>query len=89
MAWIILIVAGLIETAWAAGLKYTNGFSRPLPTIATLLGIFIRCITGRCYTKFADRNCLSRLGRNRRLQETVLLGILLFGEPVNAIRMFF
>lgn len=35
MAWIYLFIAGLLEIGWAIGLKYTDGFSRPLPSIAT------------------------------------------------------
>ena len=42
MAWLFLLVAGLCETVWAIGLKYTEGFSRLLPTIGTtMLGIYL------------------------------------------------
>ena len=37
MAWIILAVAGLCEIGWAIGLKYTDGFSKPLPTVVTAM----------------------------------------------------
>ena len=36
MSWLLLLLAGLFEVAWAIGLKYTDGFSRPLPTLLTL-----------------------------------------------------
>jgi quaternary ammonium compound-resistance protein SugE len=36
MAWLLLVVAGLLEVGWAIGLKYTEGFTRPLPTVATI-----------------------------------------------------
>ncbi len=36
MPWLLLLLAGLFEVAWAIGLKYTDGFSRPLPTLLTL-----------------------------------------------------
>ncbi len=39
MPWLMLLVAGLLEAAWAVGLKYTEGFSRPLPSLLTILGI--------------------------------------------------
>ena len=39
MSWIILVVAGLLETAWAVGLKYTEGFTRPVPSVLTVLAI--------------------------------------------------
>jgi quaternary ammonium compound-resistance protein SugE len=53
MSWIVLFVAGLFEVAWAVGLKHSDGFTRPLPTIATvaamvvslaLLGIALRSL---------------------------------------------
>ncbi|MGH8371032.1 MAG: DMT family transporter, partial [Gammaproteobacteria bacterium] len=40
-AWLVLVVAGLFETAWAVGLKYSAGFSRPLPTVFTVVAIII------------------------------------------------
>lgn len=41
MAWVYLFVAGLFECAWAIGLKYTEGFSKPLPTILTVIAMGI------------------------------------------------
>ena len=38
MAWLVLVVAGLVEVAWAVGLEYTAGFTRPLPSVLTLGG---------------------------------------------------
>ena len=39
MSWFILIIAGLFEVGWAIGLKYTEGFSRPLPSALTLISM--------------------------------------------------
>ena len=39
MPWIILVLAGLLEVGWAIGLKYTEGFTRPLPSVLTGLAI--------------------------------------------------
>ena len=39
MAWILLVVAGLLEVGWAIGLKYTEGFTRPVPTVLTVLSM--------------------------------------------------
>jgi multidrug transporter EmrE-like cation transporter len=48
MAWLFLLIAGLCEPAWAIGLKYTEGFSRLLPTIGTVAGA-VRDVVGiRC-----------------------------------------
>jgi quaternary ammonium compound-resistance protein SugE len=41
MSWIILFFAGLFEVGWAVGLKYTDGFSRPLPTALTVAAMGI------------------------------------------------
>ena len=39
MSWVYLFVAGLLEIGWAVGLKYTDGFSKPMPTLATLIAM--------------------------------------------------
>ena len=41
MAWVILVIAGLFEVGWAIGLKYTDGFSRLWPTVATVVAMLV------------------------------------------------
>ena len=41
MAWFLLIIAGLFEVGWAIGLKYTEGFTRPLPTLLTVAAMVV------------------------------------------------
>jgi quaternary ammonium compound-resistance protein SugE len=41
MSWFILLLAGLFEVGWAVGLKYTDGFTRPLPTLLTVAAIIV------------------------------------------------
>ena len=41
MAWVVLFIAGLCEIAWAVGLKYTDGFTRLWPTVATFATMFV------------------------------------------------
>ncbi len=88
MAWLILIVAGVTEVGWAVGLKYTHGFTRPLPTAATiaamvaslwLLGLAVRTLP--LGTAYAVWTGIGTVG-------TALLGILLFEEPATALRLF-
>lgn len=87
MAWIILIVAGVFEVIWAIGLKYTNGFTRPLPSIITLismaismglLGVAVRYLP--IGTAYAVWTGIGAVG-------TVLAGIILFGESAEAARL--
>ncbi|KQS86665.1 MULTISPECIES: DMT family transporter [unclassified Rhizobium] len=87
MAWIILFLAGLLEVGWAIGLKYTEGFTKPLPTILTgisivasvvLLGIAVRTLP--LGTAYAIWTGIGTVG-------TVILGIILFHEPATAVRL--
>jgi len=87
MAWIVLLFAGLFEIGWAVGLKYTEGFTRFWPSVATvlsmavslaLLGVALRTLP--LGTAYAVWTGIGAVG-------TVLLGILLFGEPAGAGRL--
>jgi quaternary ammonium compound-resistance protein SugE len=87
MAWIVLFVAGLLEIAWAVGLKYTEGFTRLWPSVATgvavvgsmgLLGVAIRTLP--LGTAYAIWTGIGTVG-------TAVLGILLFREPASVIRL--
>jgi quaternary ammonium compound-resistance protein SugE len=87
MAWAILVVAGLFETGWAIGLKFTEGFTKPVPSVLTivamvvsmgLLGLAVRSLS--VGTAYAVWTGIGSTG-------TVLLGIYLFGEPATAARL--
>jgi len=87
MAWIILVLAGLFEVGWAIGLKYTEGFTRLWPTLWTalamiislwLLGIAMKSLpVGTAYSVWVGVGAVG----------TVILGIVLLGEPANAGRL--
>ena len=88
-AWILLVIAGLLETAWAIGLKYTAGFTRPWPTALTLMAIMasmwllgIAAKTLPIGTAYAVWVGIGALG-------AAILGVVLFKEPVNAGRVVF
>ena len=87
MAWAILVLAGLFEVGWAIGLKYTEGFTRLWPTVWTvvamvislwLLGIAMKALpVGTAYSVWVGVGAVG----------TVILGIVLLGEPANAARL--
>ena len=87
MPWIILVLAGLFEIGWAIGLKYTEGFTRLWPSVGTiaamavslgLLGIAMKSLpVGTAYAIWVGVGAVG----------TVILGIVLFDEPVNALRI--
>ncbi|MCF7222636.1 quaternary ammonium compound efflux SMR transporter SugE [Marilutibacter chinensis] len=86
MPWIILVVAGLFEIGWAIGLKYTEGFTRLWPSVGTvaamaisvgLLGIAMKSLpVGTAYAVWVGVGAVG----------TVVLGIVLFDEPLNLLR---
>ena len=87
MPWIILFFAGLFEIGWAVGLKYTEGFTRPLPTCLTvaamaisvgLLGLAMKSLP--LGTAYAIWTGIGAVG-------TVIAGIILFGESVSLFRL--
>jgi quaternary ammonium compound-resistance protein SugE len=87
MSWIILFFAGLFEVGWAVGLKYTDGFSKPIPTVLTvgamvislgLLGLAMKELP--LGTAYAICTGVGAVG-------TVIAGIILFGESMALVRL--
>ncbi len=87
MTWFILVLAGLLEVGWAVGLKYTEGFTRPLPTALTLaamagsvglLGLALRHLP--LGTAYAIWTGIGTIG-------TVIFGIMVLGESANLVRI--
>ena len=87
MAWSILFVAGLLEITWAIGLKYTEGFTKLVPSVITLvamagsvilLGLALKSLpVGTAYAVWTGTGAVG----------TAALGIILFGEPATAFRL--
>lgn len=87
LAWAILVVAGLFEVGWAIGLKYTEGFTRLVPSALTLtamlasivlLGLALKALpVGTAYAVWTGIGAVG----------TAALGIYLFGEPATAARL--
>ncbi|MDX6749494.1 quaternary ammonium compound efflux SMR transporter SugE [Geminicoccaceae bacterium 1502E] len=87
MAWLILFAAGLFEIGWAVGLKQTEGFTRPLPSVLTVLAMIasfwllsLALRTLPLGTAYAVWTGVGTVG-------TALLGIALYGEPADALRL--
>ena len=87
MAWVLLLVAGLFEVGWAVGLKYTHGFTRFWPSLATgaalvasmtLLGLVVRTLP--LGTSYALWTGIGILG-------TAALGTLLFDEAMTPMKV--
>ncbi len=86
-AWLVLAIAGVCEVVWALGLKYSDGFTRLWPTVATVIGAIISFVllaqamkTLPVGTAYAVWTGIGALG-------TAIAAVYLFAEPVNAARV--
>lgn len=86
-AWWILLIAGLFEMVWAIGLKYTDGFTRPLPTIGTLAAMLVSVWLLAVAMKSLPVGTAYAVWVGVGAVGTVILGIILFNDPVNLVRM--
>ena len=87
MAWLYLFIAGLFEVGWAIGLKYTQGFTRLVPTALTLasmavslglLGLALKSLpVGTAYAVWTG---IGTVG-------TAIFGMMVLGEPASAARI--
>ncbi|GFZ84549.1 multidrug SMR transporter [Elstera cyanobacteriorum] len=87
MAWLYLLVAGVLEVGWAIGLKYTDGFTRLWPTVGTVISMILSVgFLGLALkelpvgTGYAVWTGIGTVG-------TVILGIALLGEPATVMRL--
>ena len=87
MSWAYLVIAGLLEMAWAVGLKYTAGFTRLWPSVFTIvtmagsvgmLGLALRTLP--LGTAYAIWTGIGTIG-------TAIAGMILLGEPAGALRL--
>jgi quaternary ammonium compound-resistance protein SugE len=87
MNWIILIVAGLFEVGWAVGLKYTEGFTRLLPTVWTIISMIISIGLLGIAMKGLPMGTAYSIWVGVGAVGTVILGIALLGESASVPRM--
>jgi quaternary ammonium compound-resistance protein SugE len=89
MAWIYLIVAGLLETGWAIGLKYTYGFTRLVPSVLTIAAIAASMILLAIAAKTIPIGTAYAIWVGIGAVGAVVLGIVLFDEPRDLTRLAF
>jgi quaternary ammonium compound-resistance protein SugE len=85
--WVLVLIAGLMETAWALGLKYSEGFTRPLPSALTVVGALIsfwllslamkELPVGTAYAVWVGIGAVG----------TAIAAVFLFGDPVTPLRV--
>lgn len=87
MAWLILVLAGLFEVGWAVGLKYTHGFTRLWPSLWAVLAMIVSLWLLGIAMKTLPVSTAYSVWVGVGAVGTVILGIVMLGEPVNTVRL--
>jgi quaternary ammonium compound-resistance protein SugE len=86
-AWVLLFIAGVLEIAWAMGLKATAGFTRPLPTILTLLAMLGSMLLLARAVRELPIGTAYAVWVGIGAAGTVVFGIILYGENMSALKI--
>jgi quaternary ammonium compound-resistance protein SugE len=87
MKWLMLIVAGLLEMGWAIGLKYSQGFTKLIPSIFTIVGMIASFYFLSLALKSLPLGTAYAIWTGIGTVGTVTLGIILFKEPIDMTRL--
>lgn len=87
LAWMYLLVAGLLEVGWALGLKYSEGFTRLVPSIFTVIGMILSFVFLSLALKTIPLGTAYAVWTGIGAVGTVILGIVLLGEPAEVLRL--
>ncbi|CAL9466900.1 MULTISPECIES: DMT family transporter [Streptomyces] len=89
MAWVLLVVAGLLEVGWSVGMKYTDGFTRPLPSVLTGAGIVASMLLLSQAAKTLPIGTAYGVWVGIGAAGAAVFGMAVLGEPATAARIFF
>lgn len=87
MAWIILLIAGVFEIGWAVGLKFTEGFTKPIPTALTTISLVLSMVLLGWSVKTLPLGTAYAVWTGVGAVGTAIVGIILFKEPATAARL--
>ncbi|HIY03787.1 MAG TPA: multidrug efflux SMR transporter [Candidatus Anaerotignum merdipullorum] len=89
MPWLYLCIAGVFEVVWATMMKFSHGFSKPIPTVCTIIGMIISFYFLSAATKTLPLGTAYAIWTGIGAIGTVLVGIILFQEPLHVTRILF
>jgi quaternary ammonium compound-resistance protein SugE len=89
MNWLFLLIAGLFEVCWAVGLKYSQGFTKLVPSLLTLFGMIASFYFLSLALKSLPLGTAYAIWTGIGTVGTVILGIVLFKEPIDPLRLIF
>ena len=87
MSWLILVTAGLFEIVWAIGIKYTQGFTRLWPSVATLAAMLVSIVLLSIAMKSLPVGTAYAVWVGVGAVGTAIFGIILFGESASLMRL--
>jgi quaternary ammonium compound-resistance protein SugE len=87
MAWIILLIAGLLEVVWAIGLKYTHGFTRLTPSIITIAAMVVSMVLLANAMKTLPAGTAYAVWTGIGAVGAAIMGMVLLGESTNIARI--
>ncbi len=87
MSWILLTLAGLLEIVWAVGLKYTEGFSRPLPSVAVVAAIAASMLLLAMAMRTLPVSTAYAIWTGIGIAGTAIVGMVMLGESVSAQKL--
>ncbi|GKX57460.1 quaternary ammonium compound-resistance protein SugE [Leminorella grimontii] len=87
MAWIILLIAGLLEVVWAIGLKYSHGFTRLTPSVITLVAMAASFLLLANAMKTLPMGTAYAVWTGIGAVGAAVTGIVLMGESASAVRI--
>ncbi len=85
--WFIVILAGILETGWAIGLKYSEGFTRPVPSVLTVLGALASFWLLSLAMRDLPVSTAYAVWVGIGVVGTAILSVVLFGDPINLMRV--
>ncbi|WP_435134437.1 DMT family transporter [Actinacidiphila sp. bgisy144] len=89
MAWVLIVLAGLLEVVWSVGMKYTDGFTRLWPSLLTGSGIVASMLLLSLAAKSLPIGTAYGVWVGIGAAGAAVVGMLVLGEPVSAARIFF
>ncbi|USK69826.1 quaternary ammonium compound efflux SMR transporter SugE [Peribacillus asahii] len=89
MAWLYLIIAGVFEVIWATSLKYTEGFTKIIPSVITVIGMIISFYFLSAAIKTLPLGTAYAIWTGIGAVGAVTIGIIFFQEPKDFLRLFF
>ncbi|MBN8209711.1 multidrug efflux SMR transporter [Bacillus sp. NTK071] len=89
MAWMYLVIGGLMEVLWAIGLKYSDGFSHPLISVLTIIGIVTSFYFFSRALKYLPVGTAYAIFTGLGAAGTAIIGMVYLGESISYIKLFF